>query len=96
VAASEYIASILAKTNYGSDFKAAAMLNTVDHLRLRSYLQARMVDWDNEHYQYQNGFLSADFFEATTTKKLQSRLLVGEQLACQKVAKNFVNMWVKF
>lgn len=25
-----------------------------------------MLDWDNEHYQYQSGFLDADFFEVTT------------------------------
>ena len=30
-----------------------------------------MLDWDNEHYQYQNGFLSADFFEETTTKNVR-------------------------
>jgi hypothetical protein len=70
VADSEYLAPILAKTNYGSDSDAVATLNTVDHLRLHSYLRARMIDWDNEHYQYQNGFLSADFFEATTAKSI--------------------------
>jgi hypothetical protein len=30
-----------------------------------------MIDWDNEHYQYQNGFLNADFFEATTTRSVR-------------------------
>jgi hypothetical protein len=71
VADSEYLAPILTKTNLGADFEAVANLSAVDHLRLYQYLRARMIDWDNEHYQYQNGFMDADFFAATTTKSVK-------------------------
>ena len=70
VADSQHIAPILAKTNYGDDLDAVAELDPIDHLRLYHYLRARMIDWDNEHYQYQNGFLNADFFESTTTRSV--------------------------
>ena len=71
VADSEYLAPILTKTNLGADFEAVANLSAGDHLRLSQYLRARMIDWDNEHYQYQNGFMDADFFEATTTQSVK-------------------------
>ena len=71
IADSEYLAPILTATNYGADYEAVANLNAVDHLRLFNHLRARMIDWDNEHYQYQNGFMDADFFEETTTKSVK-------------------------
>jgi hypothetical protein len=71
VADSEYLAPILTKTSSGADFDAVADLSAGDQLRLAQYLRARMIDWDNEHYQYQNGFMDADFFEATTTKSVK-------------------------
>jgi hypothetical protein len=71
VADSEYLLPILAATNNGADHEAVAGLGPEDRMRLVNYLRARMIDWDNEHYQYQNGFMDADFFEATTTKSVQ-------------------------
>jgi hypothetical protein len=71
VADSEFLAPILTTTDFGADYEAVANLSASDHLRLSQYLRARMIDWDNEHYQYQNGFMDADFFEATTTKSVK-------------------------
>ena len=71
VADSEHLAPILTKTKYGADYEAVANLDAGDHLRLYQYLRARMIDWDNEHYQYQHDFMDADFFEATTTKSVK-------------------------
>ena len=71
VADSQHLAPILSKTDFGADYEAVANLNAVDHLRLYGYLRARMIDWDNEHYQYEHGFMDADFFEATTTKSVE-------------------------
>lgn len=34
-----------------------------------------MIDWDNEHYQYQNGFIGAGFFKETTTKAVKALAL---------------------
>ncbi len=68
VADSEHLAPILTKTNFGADFEAVGNLSAGDRLRLQHYLRARMIDWDNEHYQYQSGFMDADFFAATTTR----------------------------
>lgn len=71
VADSEFIAPILAATDYGDDHGAVASLDEVSRLRLFHYLRARMIDWDNEHYQYENGYLGEDFFEATTTNSVR-------------------------
>jgi hypothetical protein len=70
VADSDYLAPLLEQTSYGADYDAVENLDSVSRLRLFNYLRARMIDWDNEHYQYQNGFIEADFFEATTTKSV--------------------------
>jgi hypothetical protein len=71
VADSEYLLPILTATNNGADYEAVANLDAEDRMRLLNYLRARMIDWDNEHYQYQNGFMNADFFEATTTTNVK-------------------------
>lgn len=71
IADSEYLAPILTATNFGADYEAVANLDAGDRLRLSQYLHARMIDWDNEHYQYQNGYMDADFFEATTTQSVK-------------------------
>ena len=68
LADSDYLVPILTATNNGADYEAVANLDAGDQLRLLNYLRARLIDGDNEHYQYQNGFLDADFFEATTTQ----------------------------
>lgn len=71
IADSEFLMPVLVETNDGANYEAVAELNAVDHARLVSYLRGRMIDWDNEHYQYQNGFLDADFFEVTTTRAIK-------------------------
>ncbi len=68
VAESEHLVPILTATNNGADYEAVAKLDADDRLRLLNYLRARMIDSDNEHYQYQNGYLDAGYFEATTTR----------------------------
>jgi len=57
---------ILVKTDHGRNFDAVTNLSEEDRVRLFHFLRTRMLDWDNEHYQYQSGFLDADFFEVTT------------------------------
>ncbi len=40
--------------------------------RLRSQLYLRRTDLDNEHYQYQGGFLDPDFYETTTKREIKA------------------------
>ena len=40
--------------------------------RLRSHLYLRRRDLDNEHYQYQNGFLDPDFYHTTTDPEIKA------------------------
>jgi hypothetical protein len=71
IADSEFLLPVLVETSNGANFEAVAELKAVDHARLLSYLRGRMIDWDNEYYQYQNGFLDVDFFEVTTTESIK-------------------------
>jgi hypothetical protein len=40
--------------------------------QLRSLFYTRRTDLDNEHYQYQNGFLDPDFYETTTKREIKA------------------------
>jgi len=70
VSESEYLLPILVATNNGSDIDGFARLNDVDRFRLRSFFRSRMIDWDNEYYQYQHGYLDEDFFQTTTERAI--------------------------
>jgi hypothetical protein len=41
-------------------------------VQLRNYFYMRRTDLDNEHYQYQNGFLDPDFYETTTKREIKA------------------------
>ena len=41
-------------------------------IRLRTIFYLRRIDLDNEHYQYQNGFLDPDFYETTTKREIKA------------------------
>lgn len=71
IADSEFLLPVLARTDRGMNREAVEALNEEDFQRLRHFLHARMIDWDNEYYQYQQGYLDADFFEVTTTKSIR-------------------------
>jgi hypothetical protein len=40
--------------------------------QLRSHFYMRRTDLDNEHYQYQHGFLDPDFYETTTKREIKA------------------------
>ena len=40
--------------------------------QIRSHLYIRRTDTDNEHYQYQNGFLDPDFYHTTTEREIKA------------------------
>jgi hypothetical protein len=41
-------------------------------IQLRNHFYMRRTDLDNEHYQYQNGFLDLDFYETTTKREIKA------------------------
>ncbi len=62
LADSEYIGPILATIDI-EDEQSLDSLSSEEIWRLRQYYVSRMVDLDNEFYQYQNGYLDEEFFE---------------------------------
>lgn len=71
VAGNDELIRVMAATNSGEDFDVVNNLGPEDALRIRHFLRARMVDWDNEFYQYQHGYLDPDFFETTTIPSIK-------------------------
>lgn len=41
-------------------------------VRLRNHFYVRRTDLDNEHYQFQNGFLDQDFYDTTTKPEIKA------------------------
>ena len=62
LADSEYIGPILATIDI-EDEQSLDSLSSEEIWRLRQYYVSRMIDLDNEFYQYQNGYLDEEFFE---------------------------------
>ena len=65
-AESEHIASILDKLeaqNWVSNDEAFAELSSVEQRRLRLWLTAGQRQFDNYHYQYQQGFIDQEYWE---------------------------------
>ena len=58
----DYIAPILARVNM-DDPDSIKSLSDVERIRLRMFYISQMVDFDNEFYQYQNGFLDEEYYE---------------------------------
>ena len=40
--------------------------------QIRSHFYIRRTDLDNEHFQYQNGFLDPDFYRTTTEREIKA------------------------
>ena len=98
VAESEYLLPILVNTQNGQDAEAIAALSDSDHARLYQYFRARMIDWDNEFYQYQNGYLDKDFFENTTksnVKRMAPQWRAAGMTEPRKEFKEFVDNLLK-
>ena len=59
---SEVLGPLLARVDL-DDPESLATLNELERFRLRSYFVSRLIDLDNEYYQYQKGFLDDEYFE---------------------------------
>ena len=59
---SEVLGPLLAQVDL-DDPESLATLNELERFRLRSYFVSRLIDLDNEYYQYQKGFLDDEYFE---------------------------------
>ena len=62
LADSEYIGPILATIDI-EDEQSLDSLSSEEFWRLHQYYVSRMIDLDNEFFQYQNGYLDEEFFE---------------------------------
>ncbi len=51
---------------------AIESISAEEQVQLRNYFYVRRTDLDNEHYQYQNGFLDPDFYETTTMREIKA------------------------
>ena len=69
LAHSEYIGPILATIDI-EDEQILDSLSSEEIWRLRQYYVSRMVDLDNEFYQYQNGFLDEEYWSMVNRRSV--------------------------
>ena len=65
----DYIAPLLARVDM-NDPNSIEKLNDEDRIRLRAFFLSQRIDFDNEYYQYQNGFLDEEYFEDGFKRRL--------------------------
>lgn len=61
----------LFRESWSSDFRLEK-LSSVERQKLERLYMALRADYDNEHYQYQQGFLDPDFYLATTARDIKT------------------------
>jgi len=69
----------LFRGSWASDFQLE-QLTTVERRQLERLYFALRADYDNEHYQYQNGFLDPGFYFATTVSDIKTFTPVWRKL----------------
>ena len=62
LADSEYIRPLLAKIDLDNE-QSLEGLSREEFWRLRRHVVSRMIDFDNEYFQYQSGYLDEKYFE---------------------------------
>ncbi len=67
---SDVLGPLLARVDL-DDPESLATLNELETFRLRSYFVSRLIDLDNEYYQYQKGFLDDEYFESWFKEQLK-------------------------
>ena len=70
----DYIAPILARVDW-EDSNSLNELSDEEGFRLRMFYLSQMIDFDNEFYQYQNGFLDEEYFEYVSKPRLPGMAL---------------------
>lgn len=63
--------AILVNAHLDGDLTVDAA-STEELIQLHNHFYLRRADLDNEHYQYQNGFLDPDFYETTTRREIKA------------------------
>ncbi len=67
----DYIAPLLVRVDL-DDPGSIKELNDEERFRLRLFYLSQMIDFDNEFYQYQNGYLDEEHFEHLSKRRLPS------------------------
>ena len=58
--------------------------------RIRSHFYIKRTDLDNEHYQFQNGFLDPDFYRTTTEREIKAFAPFWRALAISEPRQQFI------
>jgi hypothetical protein len=83
LADTEYLLPTIAKFRAGggpADVSALEELDPIELARLRQYYDGRIGGYDNLHYQYKQGFLDEDFYNARVLGPVKFLLPVWEEL----------------
>ena len=68
---------------------AIESISAEEQIQLRNYFYVRRTDLDNEHYQYQNGFLDPDFYNTTTMPNIKAFAPYWRKLGVREYRQQF-------
>ena len=85
---SEVLGPLLARVDL-DDPESLAALNELERFRIRSYLLSRLIDLDNEYYQYQNGFLDDEYFESWFKDQLKRNARAWRSIGLTEMRPSF-------
>lgn len=74
---------------FQSGQKDLALLTPVQRLKLTRFFHMRRTDTDNEHYQYEKGFLDEDFYQTTTVRDIKDAAAKWRMLGVTEPRQSF-------
>ena len=74
---------------FRSGQKDLASLTPVEKAKLTRFFHMRRTDTDNEHYQYQKGFLDEDFYQTTTVRDIKDMAPIWRMLGVPEPRQSF-------
>ncbi len=93
---SEVFGPLLARVDL-DDPESLATLNELETFRIRRYLLTRLIDLDNDYYQYQKGFLDDEYFEFWFKDQLERNARAWRSIGLTELRpsfKQFVDEWL--
>ncbi len=84
----ERMLPLLARVNL-SDADEVNSLTPEEKLRLRVFFTSREIDADNEYFQYENGYLSVDYYEYSLAPQVRREAPIWRSLGIDQARPSF-------
>ena len=94
VADSEYVAPLLARIREGGGFTGFPIedLSEVEKGRIRAFSQAMRIALDNQHYQFERGFLDQEYYKSSVLPSIASMIEIWDAVDGTPLRPSFENL----